>query len=196
MKKYFKIAFIFFLLSISKGVFAENVVYSNPTFWEISPYLTPWDIEPGYNPQPSYRIWVYDDYIINGDDLATAQKFCSILGYTYISYILETTTVRGRSALYYPTGDTWWDYNRRIREFSEIVCDNNITDPGTWGTGTGSTIIINNIDESEGINKPIFDNETIIEIYKIEAVAMVFILLYTFFMRLIWRNPKRKQFWF
>jgi hypothetical protein len=45
---------------------------------------------------------------------------------------------------------------------------------------------------SSWINKKIFDESTILEIYEYEALIMVFILLYTFFMRVTGARQKKK----
>lgn len=56
---------------------------------------------------------------------------------------------------------------------------------GTW--------YIININDDPWINKKVFDLETIEEIYKYEAVIMVFIVFYTFMMRIIGRRQKRNK---
>jgi hypothetical protein len=182
---------LIFLLSTNFAN-AINIEYNNPIFDDINQFLDNWDIEPWYNPQPSYRIGVYEPYIDNWDDEATAIEYCTLKSETFVNYILETDSVFQNSALYFPPNSTWWDYNINIRQFSLITCDDWQTEPennsGSW------TVIVNNINEYEGINKKIFDDDTIIEIYKYEALMMVFILLYTFFMRTIWRKTKSKPF--
>ena len=191
MKKYILILIFIFAYG---NTYADNVEYSNPRFDVIDEFLSNNDIEPGYNPQPNHRIWVYEPYVVDGVDTQTAEKFCSLLGYTYVNHILSNTTVNRRSALYFTSGDTWWDYNRYILRYSTITCDDGQGSDwtGTGSTGTGTTnIVINNIDNDPGINKEVFDEATLIEIYKYEALIMVFILLYTFFMRVIGARPKK-----
>lgn len=73
----------------------------------------------------------------------------------------------------------------------KILLDYTIEETQTAGTGS---IIINNINNDPWINKEIFDNITIKEIYEYEALIMVFILLSTFFNRIIWRKQKSKAF--
>lgn len=46
------------------------------------------------------------------------------------------------------------------------------------------------------INKQIFDEATILEIYQYEGIIMIAILFYTFFMRILWVKRKRKPFWY
>ena len=186
MKKYIIILILVFAYNSTHAV---NIEYSNPKFNVIDEFLTNADIETGYNPQPNHRIAVYEPYIVDGVDIQTATKFCTLLWYTYISHILNSNTTNNRSALYFPSGETWWDYNNNMKRYSIITCDDGITPGG--GTGTGTTnIVINNIDNDPGINKEVFDEATLIEIYKHEALMMVFILLYTFFMRVIWAKAK------
>lgn len=63
-------------------------------------------------------------------------------------------------------------------------------DTNTW------SIIVNNISEVDPwINKEIFDIYTLEEIFKYEALMMIFILLWTFFNRVIGRSSKRKHFY-
>ena len=64
----------------------------------------------------------------------------------------------------------------------------------TWSTW--SWIIINNINNDPWINKPIFNIETLKEIFEYEALIMLFILFYTFFQRIIWKKRKPKNFIF
>lgn len=62
-------------------------------------------------------------------------------------------------------------------------------------TSNSWAIIINNNSEIDpGINKEIFDIYTLEEIFKYEALTMVFILLWTFFNRIIGRKPKSKVY--
>ena len=55
---------------------------------------------------------------------------------------------------------------------------------------TGVYITIN---DDPWINKVVFDEATINEIYEYEAILMVFLLLFRFFYRIIWFK-KRKSF--
>lgn len=193
MKKiYFKIGFIFIISFLYYNITnAENIVYTEPTFWDISQNLNTNDIEPWYNPQPSYRIWIYEDYILDGVADSTAQRFCEVLEKNLVNYILDNNNIHQESALYYPANSTWWNYNKKILQYSEIIC---YDDTGGGGTTWTGTIIINNISNDVGINKKIFDTATITEIYEYEALIMVFILLFTFWNRVIWKKPKGKTF--
>lgn len=47
-----------------------------------------------------------------------------------------------------------------------------------------------------GINKKVFDKDTIKEIYEYEAISMIFILIFTFYFRIIWIKRKSKPFRF
>lgn len=185
MKKYILIMLIF--LNIN-SLYAINIEYNEPIFDDINEYLTTWDIEPGYNPQPVDRIWIYEPYESQGVALLTAIAYCNVKGETYINYILENQKIDSESVLYYPLSLTWWNHDKKILRFAVITCDN-------WSistdTGTGTTFIVNNINDDEGINKEIFDIETITEIYQYEALIMVFILSYTFFMRVIGARRKK-----
>jgi len=198
MKKYIIILTILFIYNIN-SVLAYNVEYKKPTFWDITKYITNGDIEPWYNPQPKNRIGVYNLYIQNWIALATATKFCTLNGQTYFSHILEPSITEKKVTLYYPLQQTWWDYNVDVKKFALIVCQvwGNTTWSGTtWSgitwSGTTWTIIINNINKDPGINKSVFDDITLIEIFKYEALIMLFILLYTFLMR-IFGAPKYKH---
>jgi len=51
--------------------------------------------------------------------------------------------------------------------------------------------IINN--KEDGVNKPIFDEYTIQEIYLYEWILMLFIVIFTFFARLLWYKKKKKN---
>jgi len=181
------------LLFVYSGTFANVIEYDKPKFDEINQFLTNSDIEPGYNPQPNKRIWVFSDYIVDGVDLLTAEKFCNILWLNYTNHILENTLSNKMSVLYYPDNNTWWNYNQDIYKYSTITCNNNTTGTGTIETSSTTEIVINNINQDPWINKEVFDEATLIEIYKYEAVIMVFIIFYTFLMRVIWKRPKKTK---
>lgn len=185
-----KIILIFILLFSYSSVNATIIEYDKPKFKTIDGFLTNDDIEPWYNPQPKDRIAIYEPYLIDNIDLLTATKFCDLLSQTYISHILEDNTTNKVSVLYYPDNLTWWDYDDNMYRFTIITCDTIEAIAPTWE----STIIINNINEDKGINKEIFDEVTLIEIYQYEALIMVFILMWIFFNRIIWKKPKRENF--
>lgn len=191
MKK--KVLITFLLLFISFNAKAEYIEYNNPTFDDINQYLLNSDIEPWYNPQLDYPIWVYKDYLNTWWPLATAQAFCSIKSEVFVNYIISNNKTSDESALYYDIPQTWWDHNKDIYKFTSIICDNWVITWTWWTTWTWS-IVINNISENEWINKKVLNEATIIELYKYEAIIMVFIVLNTFFMRLIWRRPKPTWF--
>lgn len=101
--------------------------------------------------------------------------------------ILNLDTLSTNEVNYWPN---WMVNYYEIRVLIEYTIEETV-DPGT-GTGTGTTnIVINNIDNDPWINKEVFDEATLIEIYKYEALMMVFILLYTFFMRVIGARVKK-----
>jgi len=202
MKKIFLILLLF--TSIISVTNAQTIQYNNPKFKDIDKFLLNTNIEPWYNPQPKFRIWVYQQYIVNWIDTLTAQKFCNILWQTYISHILDQVSVNKNVALYYPTSNTWWDYDKNVVRFALINCDNTINtnlNGNTWSgttwnnTGSWNSFIINNINNDPWINKSVFDDATIIEIYKYEALMMIFILLYRFFQRVTWIRRKTKLMW-
>lgn len=66
------------------------------------------------------------------------------------------------------------------------IIEDEIVDGGVAG---GVNVNIN----SEGINKKVFDEVTIVEIYKYEALMMFFIVFYTFLSRIIWRRQKAEK---
>lgn len=174
-----------------KWASAELQIYEYPTFWLITPYLSQNDIEPGYNPQPEYHISVYKDFKWI-DDTATAQAFCEALGYTLVNYVIDSQKEGHDGALYYPAGNTWREHDNDNHHFPQIVCEDGII-PAETGTGA-SVEIINNISNEGGLDTPVFDTETIVEIYKIEGLIMVLIVLFTFFSRLTGNRQKRKMF--
>ncbi|NOQ50456.1 MAG: hypothetical protein GQ557_02165 [Mycoplasmataceae bacterium] len=128
--------------------------------------------------------------MIDWADLYTATAFCEVLGFDYLSHIMSPSIVNSNTALYWFNTSQWWDFNADIRRFSSIVCDDVWW---SWTTWTGS-IIINNINNNPWINKSIFDENTLVEIYKYEAIIMVLIILNTFFMRLFDKKPKPSWF--
>lgn len=188
MKKVILIILSLFLYNITNAV---EVEYTAPIYDDINEFLTVADIEPGYNPQPSYRLWIYKPYQGQGVELSTAEAYCITRGEIYISHTIENEKINMYSLLYFSTSNTWWDYDINILRYAAIICDDGNIDATTW---TGSTFIINNIDADQGINKKIFDLETIKEIFEYEALIMVFILMWVFFMRTIWARPKGRVF--
>ena len=50
--------------------------------------------------------------------------------------------------------------------------------------------------DDPGMNKKVFDEATLLEIYEYEALSMIFILLYTFYMRVIGAKRKKRPFGF
>jgi len=196
MKKFFLIIVLLFLYSNAN---ANVITYDRPIFKDIEKYLLKVNIEPWYKPQSKDRIGVYTNYITTWVDTLTAQKFCNLKWQTYINHFLEPQAVQKNAVLYYPLQQTWWRYDVDITRFNSIVCNTNTTWSGTTWSGTtwsgASAFVINNINKDPGINKPVFDNATIIEIYKYEALMMIFILMYTFIMRIMWRAKREPFMW-
>jgi len=73
----------------------------------------------------------------------------------------------------------------------KVVLDYEIVEEN-WGWETGTGVIIN-INDDPGINKSVFDEVTLIEIFKYEAFVMFFIVFYTFLMRIIGKRAKQQK---
>ena len=146
-----------------------------------------WDMSSG-NENVTLNIW-NDTTIINTWNDSDVFKLISSNNTLNIKWdsILNLDTLSTNQVNYWPN---WMVNYYEVKVLIEYTIEETVNS-GT-GTGTGTTnIVINNIDNDPWINKEVFDEATLIEIYKYEALIMVFILLYTFFMRVIGARVKK-----
>lgn len=189
-----KKAFLIILILTFSSANAQNIEYTNPIYDTIDEYIEDSDVYDWYNPQPNYRIWVHENYMDDWTDTATAERFCSLLSQAYVSHILQDNVTNQNTAYFFVPTQQWWNTSTWGTRYSKIICEiQNQT--WTWSTWSWETnVYINNIDSYEGINKSVFDEDTLIEIYQYEALIMIFIMLFKFFNRVLWIKAKRKWY--
>lgn len=186
-----KLLFIFLIFIYNIWyINASLKVYNEPTFWDFSIYWP--TIAIWYNPQLNYKVGVYKEFYENDQTLKdqTANVFCQVQWLIYKNSILSNND-DSKNSILFELGE-WWTYNKNIYKFIQIVCEDNDTNNLWNGTGTGTNIIINN--NNEGINKKIFTEEVLIEIYKYEALIMFSYIFYMFILRILRlkKRPKNK----
>lgn len=96
---------------------------------------------------------------------------------------------------------TYWAFENEIYNINFVIKDLlQLIDSATINHFTITGILVDEGEdissiinwEDSGINKKIFDKATLFEIYEYEALIMLFILFYTFFMRVIGAKQKKK----
>lgn len=134
--------------------------------------------------------------------IQVAEEYCITFWETYVSHINDW--------IQWPTGlyairnfnNTSWDTNTwKIDWYISVTCDDWVVDPWgsnwTWTTttssGTGTTVINNyiTVDWWDWINKEVFTQEVIDEIYLIEGTIMIVLVVLRFMYRLTWRWRRR-----
>lgn len=217
MKKLKFIAvFVFFLLlGINISYWLEET-YTSPTWWDIS-----LSVSNSSTCTSSDMIWVDESDRWLVWETYWPYHYCVAKWFsTYSSYILNDVAndpdiceTKSTTADNTPTFqfDTSW-----VDEYTSITCfvdDSNVGcslpnalnyDPSviytdntlciytdnTW-SWTSSEVVVN-IENWEGINKPVFTEEFLIEFYQIQALWMVVLVFLRFFYRLItWKRKKR-----
>lgn len=188
MKKLFLIYILYISIWYTHWI---DVVYDSPTFGDFEPAT----VYNNVNANISEARLV--DYIQDPFNTDPDVMFCEELGYTFVeSSQLQQWQQLGVETLYTYNGE-WYEYRNTFSQFipyDSVTCDDWTVEPWTWtgSTLTGS-IVINNINNDPWINKEIFNEETINEIYQYEALIMVFLILFRFFDRLLWRKSKMKN---
>ena len=197
MKKIILIVLLFLYYSNTYAIDTTITLWSNQTAWTDSEIL---DVAP--HEFESINVWIYarGDFsannefvtlniwsqIYNIDTNQDSDQFSLLYSNEIIANswsILNISTIAENQINFAP----WSMLN--YYEVQIVISYTLITDTSndTW---SGSVIVnINN----EWINKEVFDLVTIEEIYKYEALIMVFIVFYTFLMRVIWRRPKQTK---
>lgn len=188
-----KKAILIYILYISIWyTHAIDVVYNDPTFWDFEPATVYNNVNADIN-EARLVEYIQDPFGTDPDVM-----FCEELGYTFV----ESSKLSQGQQLWvetlYTYNGNWYDYPSTFSQFipyESVTCDDWTVDPWTWtgSTWTGS-IVINNINNDPWINKSIFDEDTINEIYQYEALIMIFIILFHFFGRLLWQKTKSKSF--
>lgn len=115
----------------------------------------------------------------------TANRICEIIWESVLKeyYLVEFTTTSNVNA-------TRYYYNNNTNSFS-FSSSSVIIDVLTCWFDSEVQLIL---DTNAWINKPIFDEETIIERYKIQWVIMFFIIFFYFFYRLIFPSKPKNIF--
>lgn len=133
-----------------------------------------------------YDLFVENATIINEEDVVPP---------TILVYLNVYDDITLNYSGVFLEGETFGEYNLLFKD-SLIIENVGDKDAGVlyvWyliEEGRSIDEILNKSDS--WINKSIFDEATLLEIYEYEGIIMIFILLYTFFMRVIGARRKRK----
>jgi len=146
---------------------ATETVFNNPTLWDITPYDCLWN-----SCFDSNRIveWYWDN--------TSWTKYCIALNWTFLTGELVLWFWNG--AIFSNIYQLWTFYNSDIYYYNNISCDISEPPTETWSTNTwitlsGSTIIINNYDDT-----PIFTKDFLDDVY-ISILVIVSIFLWVRF---------------
>ena len=148
---------------------AKETMYKLPTWWDINTANQDWTI-------------TSDTWYLYANN-TTANQFCVEVGGIYVDYNSARLS-NDTDLVKYKTNWVTWTKRNDNDIINDIICDVPVD------TASGSTII--NIDN--GFNSPIFTEQDIKDIYLVEFVILLLILIVKFFENLVWRKFDIKIF--
>lgn len=176
----YRVIILFFLLVflwINKAS-AEEYIYVNVTLWD---YRAIGWIE-------SNNIINYSDDVRSYGNTDTAEYFCNLKGGVLVDY--NNDYFYGNNQRFdYDAGQDELDNRNSYLYIKDITC-NIALEPMNSDTWSGGSVVVNIENSEEGINKSIFDVETIDALYNYYAFLLFLWFFFRFFQRLIWSKDK------
>lgn len=188
------------LLSIAPfSTFADDVVFNNPTFWDLGTI----NIQNSIWVLDSDLIWKQETWDINWDYF-----FCQSFGYNLVSS--SDSSSWNFWVSYWDSSNWQWQYDgNQVIAFSQIICDNLVNTPFYWCTqdnalnysslaneddwscfytDVDNEIVIN----SKGwISEDIFTKDEIYNLFQLEFVIMLVFTLIICIQKLSPQKQKR-----